>query len=91
MNENKFNYIVGVLLIVLLVVVVYVGGKVNMIEDDLMVLSDRVDAIEAVTLGYDYGLTDEELGYYGDEDYTASVYDSYDEYLDEENYDYVAE
>lgn len=82
MNENKFNYIVGVLLIVLLVVVVYVGGKVNMLEDDLIALSDRVDAIEAVTLGYDYGV-DEELGYYGDEDYTASVYDSvYDEYYD---------
>ena len=86
MNENKFNYIVGVLLIVLLVVVVYVGGKVNMLEDDLLSLSDRVDAIEAVTLGYDYD-ADEELGYYGDEDYTASVYDS----VDDEYYDYAAE
>ncbi|MEK7114835.1 MAG: hypothetical protein AAB847_00535 [Patescibacteria group bacterium] len=86
MNENKFNYIVGVLLIVLLVVVVYVGGKVNMLEDDLLSLSDRVDAIEAVTLGYDYD-ADEELGYYGDEDYTASVYDS----VGDEYYDYAAE
>ena len=66
---------------VLLVVVVYVGGKVNMLEEDVANLYDRLDAIEAVTLGYEedyYG----DLGYYDEyDDQTASVYGSLeDEY-----------
>ncbi len=86
MNENKFNYIVGVLLIVLLVVVVYVGGKVNMLEDDVASLSNRVDAIKAVTLG-NGSVADDNLGYDNSGDNTASVYDSYNN--DAQSYDYT--
>ena len=77
MNENKFSYVAGVLLVVLLVVVIYVGGKVNMLEEDVTNLYDRLDAIEGATLGYEedyYG----DLGYdeYYYDDQTAAIHDS---------------
>lgn len=70
MNETKFYYIVGAALIVLLVLVVYVGSKVQNLELAVGDLDDRLSGVESAI-----GLT-AETSYGGDDQYSANVYDS---------------
>ena len=64
MGENKFNYVVGIALVVLLVLVVYLGGRVKTIEADVNDLYGRVLDVETfldlTTIPADEGLLDEE-------------------------------
>lgn len=46
MAENKFNYVVGIALVVLLVLVVYLGGRVKTIEADVNDLYGRIADVE---------------------------------------------
>lgn len=47
MTENKFNYVVGIALVVLLVLVVYLGGRVKTIESSVDDLYGRVSDVES--------------------------------------------
>ena len=47
MGDNKFNYVVGIALIVVLVLVVYLGGRIKMLEDGVTDLFGRVANIES--------------------------------------------
>ncbi len=94
MVKDKFYYIVGVSLLVLLVLVVYVGNRAQILELGLVNVDARLSFIES-----QLNIT-ESAAYYGDETdpYGASVYDTlngsqynesaYDEYAP---YDYVVE
>ncbi len=64
MNEAKFNYIIGILVVLIFIFVVYIGNKVNVLEDSIIDLGDRVNVLEGAALGYgDLGAYDD-LGYY---------------------------
>lgn len=91
MVKEKFYYIVGVSLLVLLVLVVYVGSRAQELELGLINVDARLSVIES-----QLNIT-ENAAYYGDEsdEYGASVYDTlsgsqYDEsqYVP---YDYIVE
>lgn len=77
--KDKFYYIVGISLLVLLILVVYVGSRVQNVEVGLAQVDARLAAIESA-LGVS-GST----SYFGDDVYGASAYDSF--YSDNE-YDY---
>lgn len=71
--QEKFYYIVGVSLLILLVLVVYVGNRVQNLEMALMNVDSRLVSIEQAlgasnVTSYDGGSAN---------DYNASVYDSY--------------
>lgn len=68
--KDKFYYIVGISLLVLLILVVYVGSRVQNVELGLADVDSRLEAIERA-LGVS-GST----SYYGDDSYNADVYDS---------------
>ena len=92
MVKDKFYYIVGVSLLVLLVLVVYVGSRAQNLELGLANVDARLSVIES-----QLNITNE-AAYYDDGTYSASVYDAlggyyeapaqYDEYVP---YDYVVE
>lgn len=69
--KDKFNYIVGISLLVLLILVVYVGSRVQNVELGLANVDSRLQTIEEA-LGVS-GST----SYYGDGSYNADVYDSF--------------
>ncbi len=81
--KDRLYYIVGVSLLVLLVLVVYVGSRVQNVEIGLMDLDNRVSAIEAQ---FDVANT---TGYYDQaaDQYSASVYDTFtgDYFADDED------
>lgn len=81
MVENKFNYFVGVMLVVLLVAVVYVGGEVGALKDDVANLADRVGTLEYVSLGFD---ANGGLGYEGLESVYAFDEEPYGDYVTDE-------
>jgi hypothetical protein len=90
--KEKFYYIVGVSLLVLLVLIVYVGSRVQNIELGLMNADNRLTAIEA-----QLGISNV-TSYYGETpaEYGASAYDAF--YADgtpvdyyEYPYEYVVE
>lgn len=99
--KEKLYYIVGVSLLVLLVLIVYVGSRVQNVELGLATIDARLGAIES-----QFGL-DGAMGYYepAADQYGASAYDAltgdgsgayyvpYDEYgmYDPYAYDYVTE
>ncbi len=51
MNENKINYALGVGLVVLLVLIVYLGGRVKSLESDMTDIGSRVSDLELVLVG----------------------------------------
>ncbi len=67
MSENKFNYVVGIALVVLLVLVVYLGGQVKTIEADVNGLHGRVSDVETfldlTTVPVEEGATFEESSF----------------------------
>jgi hypothetical protein len=75
MNE-KFNYIVAVALVVLLVLVVYLGGRVKTLESSVFTVANEVQGIKDV-LGLDFEPVSygEGLSDYG---LTGDVYDAFD-------------
>ena len=77
--HEKFYYIVGVSLIVLLVLVVYVGSRVQNLELALINIDSRLSAIEQAIDGSSATSYDDTL--YGGS-YDASVYDAFDPYAD---------
>lgn len=88
MVKDKFYYIVGVSLLVLLVLIVYVGSGMQNVERGLMNVDNRLSAIES-----QLGVTDE-AAYDGYENpYSASVYDAFSSYDESQYgpYDYVVE
>lgn len=91
MVKDKFYYIVGVSLLVLLVLVVYVGSRAQNLELGLTNVDARLSVIES-----QLNITDG-AAYYGDEGdaYGASVYDAFGgSYYDESQYvpyDYVVQ
>lgn len=78
--KDKFYYIVGVSLLVLLILVVYVGSRVQNVELGLANVDARLASIESA-LGVS-GST----SYYGGDSYGADVYDAF---YPEEGYDYT--
>ena len=77
MNE-KFNYIVGVALVVILVLVVYLGGRVKTLEDSMGVVATEVQKIEdSLGLTSDYSSYDESAAIDG---LTSDVSSSFDDY-----------
>lgn len=48
MNEPKFNYVVGIALVVLLVLVVYLGGKMKTVENAVIDLDGRLAGLEGL-------------------------------------------
>lgn len=87
MNENKFNYILGVGLVVLLVLVVYLGGRVKNLESDVVDLSGRVDGLELSSLSPDF-LSEEPSFDIGSEDLQGSAYNALDDYYYGDYYSY---
>ena len=92
MVKEKFYYIVGVSLLVLLVLVVYVGSRAQNLELGLANVDARLSFIES-----QLNIT-ESAAYYGDESdaYSASAYDAfygsqYDDGSEYVPYDYVVE
>lgn len=90
--QEKFYYIVGVSLVVLLVLVVYVGSRVQNLELGLMGIDGRLSAVESRlgisdSTSYDSASSD---GQYG-----ASIYDSFGgdayDYPYDYGYDYTIE
>lgn len=69
--KDKFYYIVGISLLVLLILVVYVGSRVQNVELGLANVDSRLETIERA-LGVS-GST----SYYGGGSYNADVYDSF--------------
>lgn len=47
MSDNKFNYVAGIALVVLMVLVVYLGGRVKTVESDVNDLHGRVSDVES--------------------------------------------
>ena len=92
MVKEKFYYIVGVSLLVLLVLVVYVGSRAQNLELGLVNVDARLSVIES-----QLNITDSSAYYYDDSSdaYGASVYDTLGEsYYDESQYvpyDYVVQ
>lgn len=94
MVKDKFYYIVGVSLLVLLVLVVYVGSRAQNVELGLANVDARLGVIESqLNIAAS-------TAYYGDpSQYDASVYDtlgdSYDAFTDDGSeyapYDYVVQ
>lgn len=76
--KDKFYYIVGISLLVLLILVVYVGSRVQNVELGLANVGSRLENLERA-LGVS-GST----SYYGNNSYGADVYDSFYD----EGYDY---
>ncbi len=72
--QEKFYYIVGVSLVVLLVLVVYVGSRVQNLELGLMNVDSRLSAIES-QLGI-VNKTSYDSGAFSNDQYGASVYDT---------------
>jgi hypothetical protein len=92
MVKDKFYYIVGVSLLVLLVLVVYVGSRAQNLELGLVNVDARLSVIES-----QLNIVNS-AAYYGEEGdmYNASVYDAFDgSYYDDGSeyvpYDYVVE
>lgn len=90
MVKDKFYYIVGVSLLVLLVLVVYIGSRAQNLELGLANVDARLSAIES-----ELGIA-ESAAYYGSESdpYSASVYDAWGGSYGESEYvpyDYVVE
>ena len=93
MVKDKFYYIVGVSLLVLLVLVVYVGSRAQNLELGLANVDARLSVIES-----QLDIVSS-AAYYGDESgmYDASVYDTVGGYVYPEDggeyapYDYVTE
>ncbi len=90
MVKDKFYYIVGVSLLVLLVLVVYVGSRAQSLELGLVNVDARLSVIESqldIVNSAAYGD--------GEDAYSASVYDTFgDSYYDESQYvpyDYVVQ
>lgn len=72
--KERLYYIVGVSLLVLLVLVVYVGSRVQTVEVGLMNVDSRLSAIEA-----QFNMAADTMGYYDpsvDDLYGASAYDT---------------
>lgn len=94
MVKDKFYYIVGVSLLVLLILVVYVGSRAQNLELGLVNVDARLSVIESQLNITDNATFDDGSGVYGDA-YSASVYDAFDgSYYDESQYvpyDYVVE
>ena len=93
MVKEKFYYIVGVSLLVLLVLVVYVGSRAQNLELGLVNVDARLSVIES-----QLNITDSSAYYYYDDSsdaYGASVYDTLGgSYYDESQYvpyDYVVQ
>ena len=92
MVKEKFYYIVGVSLLVLLVLVVYVGSRAQNLELGLANVDARLSVIES-----QLNITDSSAYYYddGSDAYTSSVYDTLGgSYYDESQYvpyDYVVQ
>lgn len=83
MVKDKFYYIVGVSLLVLLVLVVYVGSRAQNVELGLANVDARLGFIESqLNIA-------QSAAYYGDADgvYDASVYETVGGYYDEPIYD----
>ncbi len=81
--QEKFYYIVGVSLLILLVLVVYVGNRVQNLEMAIMNVDSRLAAIEQAfgassSTSYDAN--------FSNNNYNASVYDSFD--TAQSGYDY---
>ncbi len=87
MNENKFNYILGVGLVVLLVLVVYLGGRVKNLEGDLADLSSRVDDLELTSITPDLFSEEPSLDF-GSEELQGSAYNALDDYYYNDYYAY---
>ncbi len=90
--KEKLYYIVGVSLLVLLVLVVYIGSRVQNVELGLAIVDARLGAVES-QLGFE-----DQMGYYdpyAGDTYGASVYDAFDgaEYGDTyyDPYDYYTQ
>lgn len=96
MVKDKFYYIVGVSLLVLLVLVVYVGSRAQNLELGLVNVDARLSVIES-----QLNITDSSAYYYDDgsdmygDAYSSSVYDTLGgSYYDESQYvpyDYVVQ
>lgn len=91
MVKDKFYYIVGVSLLVLLVLVVYVGSRAQNLEVGLANVDARLSVIESrLNITANAAYYDD-----GSEIYNASVYDAFDggQYDESEYvpYDYVVE
>lgn len=89
MSDNKFNYVVGIALVVLLVLVVYLGGRVKTMETDLYDLYGRVSDLEAVldlsSVGSEnLGATESDLQLPEDENLGGYALDAFDDYYDYE-------
>lgn len=72
--KERLYYIVGVSLLVLLVLVVYVGSRVQTVEMGLANVDSRLSAIEA-----QFNMAADTMGYYEpsvDDLYGASAYDT---------------
>ena len=83
MNEKQYQYLVGIAIIILLVLVVYVSGRVSELEATVFGTGEAPGAAldEGDLLGYTYGAYDPNYYYgyapYYNNDYTADVYNSY--------------
>lgn len=73
--KERLYYIVGVSLLVLLVLVVYVGSRVQNVEMGLAIVDSRLSAIEA-----QFNMAADTMGYYDpsafSDQYGASAYDT---------------
>ena len=74
---EKFNYIVAVALVVLLVLVVYIGGRVKTLESGMFTVASEVQNIKDVLgIESDFAAYDENLSDY---DLIGEVYEVFDE------------
>ena len=87
MEDNKFNYVVGIALIILLVLVVYLGGKVKTLESRVSNVeafletgSAAVEELELEAPELEAGSDLDNLGGY--------TYGSFDDYYQPDYYDY---
>lgn len=90
MNENKFNYVVGIALVVILVLVVYLGGRVKTMEANVDDLYSRVFDVETfldlATTPVEGELLEEE--FLSEEDLEAYGLGAFDDYYGDYYYDY---
>ncbi len=79
MNENKLNYILGVGLVVLLVLAVYLGGRMKNLESYLADMDSRVSDLELISISLIEPLLLEEEAL-SNEALQGNLYNAFDDY-----------
>ena len=81
-NEKQYQYLVGIAIIVLLVLIVYVSGRVSELEATVFGTGEEAPGAgsidESDLLGYTYGAYDPYYDYGGYDSYYDSYSDPYD-------------